>query len=329
MFTLSKILTGATALTLLSVKAEAQVPQVATDIAPVQSLVAQVMGELGTPDLVIPANASPHGYAMRPSEARSLAGADLVVWIGPELTPWLAEPIDTLAGEAAQLGLMAQPGTQVLTFRDGAGFGAHAAHGVTVPEAQNEAGHDEEEHDVAHDHDGHGHDGIDPHGWLDPRNAALWLGVIADELSRLDPDNSETYRGNAAAAQEALAVLEAEIAADLAPHGSVPFVVFHDGYHYFEDRFGLQPLAAITAGDAARPGAARISALRAEIAAAAPRCAFSEPQMNSALLETVVAGQAVNIGKLDPLGARLTPGAALYPELLRAMAAAMAECLSD
>ena len=42
--------------------------------------------------------ATPHGYAMRPSEAAALEDADIVVWIGPDLTPWLEDAIGTLAG---------------------------------------------------------------------------------------------------------------------------------------------------------------------------------------------------------------------------------------
>ena len=81
-------------------------PRVAADIAPVHAIVARVMAGVGEPHLVIPPGASPHGYALRPSEARALQDADLVVWVGPVLTPWLADPIETLADpDAARLAL--------------------------------------------------------------------------------------------------------------------------------------------------------------------------------------------------------------------------------
>ena len=127
----------------------AEAPAVATDIAPVQALVAQVMAGVGEPALIVPPRASPHGYAMRPSEARALSGADLVVWVGPALTPWLAEPLTTLAGNAQHLELMSQPGTQVLDFRQGARFEAHD-HG-SEGEAHGADAHEEHEEDHAHD----------------------------------------------------------------------------------------------------------------------------------------------------------------------------------
>ena len=76
-------------LTSLALPAWAQVPQVVTDIPPVQALTAQVMGTLGTPVLLLEKGADEHDFALRPSQMRDIATADLVVWVGPELTPWL------------------------------------------------------------------------------------------------------------------------------------------------------------------------------------------------------------------------------------------------
>ena len=75
----------------------ADVPDVAVDIAPVHSLVARVMEGIGTPDLIVAPGATPHEYSLRPSEAAALQEADLVFWIGPGLTPWLADAISTVA----------------------------------------------------------------------------------------------------------------------------------------------------------------------------------------------------------------------------------------
>lgn len=135
----------------------ADVPAVATDIAPVHSLVAQVMKGVGTPDLVVAPGASPHGYAMRPSEARNLSGADLVVWVGPGLTNWLSDPLETLAGEAVHLELMEAEGMTLLPFRESAAFGEHDhAHGHDDHDEDHADNHDDHAHDD-HDHDDHAH----------------------------------------------------------------------------------------------------------------------------------------------------------------------------
>ena len=86
-------------------------PKVVTSILPVHSLAAAVMEGAGKPRLLVRGAASPHAYAMRPSDARALAGADLIFWIGPELEGFLAKPLAALArappsGGAWRSGMM-------------------------------------------------------------------------------------------------------------------------------------------------------------------------------------------------------------------------------
>ncbi|MEW9918508.1 zinc ABC transporter substrate-binding protein [Marimonas sp. MJW-29] len=304
----------------------AEAPRVATDIAPVHSLVAQVMQGVGEPDLVIPPGASPHGYAMRPSEARALGAADLVVWVGPALTPWLEEPLDSLAPHARRLSLMEGQGLTLLPFREGAAWEDAHDHG------HDDHGHDDhahEKHEHGHDH-GHSethHGYADPHLWLDPVNGAQALALIAGALADADPENADRYHANARAGQDRLAALTQELAATLEPVSGRPFIVFHDAFHYFEARFGIEARGAVSAGDAAEPGAARISELRAHLAKTEAKCAFSEPQMNVGVLETVIEGQGTRVAVLDPLGSSLPLGPDLYPDLLGALAATMVSCL--
>ncbi|MDF1706717.1 MAG: zinc ABC transporter substrate-binding protein [Paracoccaceae bacterium] len=332
---------------LLSTAALAEVPQVATDIAPVHSLVAQVMGDLGAPALIVRPGASPHGYAMRPSEAQALEQADLVVWIGEGLTPWLEGPVETLGEGAAVLELMSVEGTILHDYREGATFAAHD-HGEHEGHDHDAAkGHDHDhdhahdkaeahDHDHDHDHDkaeshagdhaGHDHSGADAHAWLDPANGRVWLGAIAAELSRLDPENAATYAANAAEGQAELTALEAELTKLLAPMAETEFVVFHDAYQYFERRFGLAAAGAISFSDASAPSAGRIAELREAVADLGAACVFAEPQFSSGLVETVF-GDSARVGLLDPLGQDMAPGADLYPQVLRSMAGAFTTCL--
>lgn len=296
--------------------AHADVPNVVADIAPVHALVALVMEGVGSPDLIIPSNASPHGYAMRPSEARDLSQADVVIWVGPTLTPWLQDPIDTLGSAATHLVLAEADGINVLPFRTGDAFEGH-------------------DHDHDHDHSdadtdaGEATQSADPHLWLDPENASIWLTVIADALAIADPENADTYHDNADRGQVLIARQEKAIATRLEPLAGTPFVVLHDAYHYFESHFGIEAIAAVSAGDAAKPGAARIASLRAHLAGSGVRCAFAEPQINTGLLDTVTEGLDVKVGILDPLGADLAPGPGQYVALLGAMADSMVACLTE
>lgn len=291
--------------------ARAEAPIVATDIAPVQSLVARVMEGVGAPTVLVRPGVSPHGYAMRPGEAGALQEAEAIFWIGPELTPWLQGAIANLAADAAVTRLLDAPGTHLLKFRNEARFAPHD--------------HADEADADGHDPD---HSGLDPHAWLDPRNAQLWLEVIAERLAQLDPGNAQTYRDNAAAGQAEIAQLADGLRDMLAPVRDTPFVVFHDSLHYFEDRFGLTSAGAIAPGDASDPGPARIAQVRDIVRDLGVTCVLSEPAYNPALAQTVMDGTVgARLVEVDPMGSGIAPGQAFYPALLRAMAADLLACL--
>lgn len=291
----------------------AEVPRVVADIPAVHALVAQVMGDLGAPVLLLAKGADEHDFALRPSQAQAVAEADLVVWIGPDLTPWLDRALGGAAG--VPLALLAAQGTLTRDYpADAAEEGEHETH---------------EEHE-AHEEGGESHEGTDPHVWLDPGNAVVWLGLIAAELARLDPENATRYAGNAAAAVTEVQLLDAELAAMLAPVAARPFVTFHAAYGYFIAHYGLRFAGALREGDAAAPGAARIVALQGEFAAGGIVCAFPEVQHDPVQLAQLVEGTGVKLGAaLDPVGSALEPGAGAYAALLRGLAATLAECLKD
>lgn len=305
----------------------AEVPKVVTDIPPVHALVAQVMGDLGAPELLLARGADEHDFQLKPSQAGAVADADLVVWIGPELTPWLDSALDTRPEGAAALALLDAEGTMRLAY--GAAKDAEGQkdeHGHADEHGHEEEASAEEGHDHDHDH-GHDHGSEDPHAWLDPGNAQVWLGLIAAELGRLDPDNLATYEANAVAAAERIAALDAELQALLAPVQGKPLVTFHDAYGYFVGHYGLTIAGSIALGDASSPGAARLAELRGELEAGGVVCIFPEVQHDPALVEQLTEGTPVKIGgALDPVGSSLEPGPDAYAALLTGMARTISDC---
>jgi len=327
-----KLLTLSLTTTLMGGWAYADTPQVAVDIAPVHSLVARVMDGVGTPDLIIQPGASPHEYSLRPSEAAALQNANLVFWIGPDLTPWLTDTIKTLAPDAAVTALMEVDGTIKLEFREGALFEAHAHEDDDdhVDEAHDD--HDEEARHDDHDdeetgHEGHGQGAHDPHAWLSPQNAMTWLNVIAGQLSAADPDNAGAYFTNAAAGRTEMEALIGEVIATLDPVRDGQFLVFHDAYQYFEMDFDFPASGAISIGDASDPSPARIAEIQDRIAEQGIDCVLAEPQFNPGLVATVLDGTEAGTGMLDPLGSDLEPGSALYSQLIRNLSTALAGCM--
>ncbi len=295
-------------------------PVVITDTPVVHSLVSQVMGEVGTPEVLLEPGADPHSFQLRPSQAAALSDASLVFWVGEELTPWLARTLETLAGDAQAIALLDAEGVSLLQFGDG---------GAQEDDDHDDHGHDDHGHDEDHAHDdGHDHSGADPHAWLDPANARLWVSVIADRLSAADPDNATTYVANALAAQESIDAAVAEAEAALARAHGKPIVTFHDAYGYLARAFDVDIAGSIALGDAAAPGARRLKELQENVGAQGIACIFREPQHDPSIAEAVASDAGIGLGTLDPSGSSLPYGPDLYQTLIRSLATSIADCVT-
>ncbi|MEZ9230733.1 zinc ABC transporter substrate-binding protein [Vibrio amylolyticus] len=347
---LKKALSGMAISLAVTSHSYADSPKVAVDIAPLHSLVAQVMDGVGEPDLLIRPEMSPHAYNLRPSEAKSLSQADIVFWIGEGLTPWLEKPLSSLAGSATKIEMMEVEGTTLYDFREGATFEAHDHHDDKKDHHDDKEDHHKEEahgdhddkhdeHDDKHEHHDeeghhdhteeheHHHDGHDPHVWLDPKNAEVWVNMIAETLAAKDRENAQTYQENAKATIRRLHKLSSNIEQQAKGLKDVKFIVFHDAYHYFEQRFQLQATGAISISDASKPSPARISEIRQTVKELGVTCVFTEPQYNPELVNSVFENSTVKtIGTMDPLGADLATGKEQYNLLLMAMIDSLSQC---
>ena len=290
---------------------QARAVEVVVSIKPVHSLVAAVMGKTGKPRLLLGGGVSPHTYRMRPSEARALTRADLIVWIGRNLEKFLDRPIASLGSGARILTLRDAAGMRLLPSRGGGLW--NDGHGKPHIDARAEPGHD--------------HSGFDMHIWLDPANARRIVEIVAESLVRVDPGRTDTYRKNAAATRKRIAALEESLRARLEPVRRRAFIVFHDAFQYFEFAFGLNSKGAIAVDPAQPPGARRLAELRAALAEYDIGCAFSEPQFEPNLVRTVIEGTRMRTGTLDPLGFGVQPGRDAWFAIMRRLGDAVADCL--
>ena len=319
--------------------------RVVASIKPVHSLVSAVMAGVGEPHLVIRGHSSPHTFTMRPSDAAALEDADIVFMIGDTMETALSGPVESLAGDARVVRLVDTPGLVLRPIREGGAFEDHEhdSHGHAGEDDHGD--HDDQEDEAMHrdDHDddhghGQGHDDqaddhadhgpFDMHVWLDPINGWTMARAIAGALSEVDPANAATYDANVDALLNRLEHLTGDIATAVAPARGVPFIVFHDGYRYFEDRFGLSAAGSVVVSPERPPGARRISQLRGKVEELGVVCVFDEPQFDQRLVRTVIEGSDVRAGTVDPLGASIEDGPELYFTLLTDMAAAFAGCLA-
>ena len=330
--------------------------RVVASIKPVHSLVSAVMAGIGEPHLIIRGHSSPHTFTMRPSDAAALEDADVVFMIGDTLETALAGPVESLAGDARVVTLANAPGLVRRPLREGGAFEEHE-HDSHGHQGEDDEGDDHEDDDhmdddhedeAAHrddDHDddhGHGHDDddhaddhddqkdgpFDMHVWLDPMNGQSMARAIAGAVIEADPANAATYQANVDALLHRLVRVTEDIARKVAPARGVPFLVFHDGYRHFEDRFGLSAVGSVVISPERPPGARRISELRDKVQELGVVCVFDEPQFDKRLVRTVIEGSDVRTGTVDPLGAAIEDGPELYFTLLGNMAAAFKDCLA-
>jgi len=289
------IRSAAIAMTLLLAATAAAAPRaeamrVVADTPVVHALAAQVMAGIGTPELLVTGGADPHHVTLRPSEAARLAEADLVLWVGPNMTPWLADALAALAPDTPAPSLLDAPGVTVRR----PGFSDAAP--------------------------------LDPHAWLDPRNARAWTAAIAEALAAADPANAGRYRANAAATDARIATLDRDLAQLLAPLGDRPILVLHDAYGYLADAYDLRIIGAVLGVDGGAAGALRLARLAEAAQDGAIACAFGEPGRPDGVLRAAVDGSDVPVGLLDPEGRALAPGPDLYDVLMRDIAAALTAC---
>ncbi|TPW33555.1 zinc ABC transporter substrate-binding protein [Martelella alba] len=311
-----------------SAYADGPIKIVAT-IKPVYSLLTAVTeGTDAQTTLLVKGSSSPHTYSMTPSDAQALQDANVIFWVGPALEHFLTKPLEALGGNAEIITLEQAPNAALLPTREGGAF-----------EADEHDHHDEADHDHDHDHDeaasedDHDHladdlddDGIDPHMWLDPQNARAFVEDMASTLSAADPANAARYQENATAVDKKLGELGEAVKAQLSAETSKPYIVFHDAYQYFGDRFGVDAAGSVTVNPETPPSALRIREIQDKIKSLGAVCVFSEPQFPPKVIQTVTEGSNAYIGTLDPLGADLKDGPDLYFTLIQNMADGISKC---
>ena len=297
-------------------------PKAVATVLPLHSLLSAVMQDVGEAQLLIPANQSPHDIHLRPSQARQLNSADLVVWVGEGLETGLVKPIRVLGDSAKVLTLSHLSNLNLLPIREGGDWEAHA-HGDASEHSEH---HHSEHHHGEHHHSEH-HHGADPHFWLSPVRAARAAQSMMEALVDLDPANADRYRSNTKSLLDRLAELDAKIADQLAPIADMPYLVFHDAYQYFESQYGLNAVGSVTLNPSTPPGARRLAQLRRKIADTGAVCVFSEPQFKSSTLRPLKEGLPIRLGELDPIGAAQTPGPEAYFALMHNLANGLTNCL--
>jgi len=318
------------------VKAEIKV---VTTIQPLHSLISNVMGNKGKLDLILEGTASPHSFTLKPSHAKMLENADIIFWIDKDLESFLEKPLKSIPKKAKIVHLMDLSSLEIHKFREKNIYGGHDNHDDhdkhghkkdkhDKHDDHDKHGHKKDKHDKHDDHDKHGHkkDKHDKHGhahahgefdvhiWLDPKNAKVIVKEVANQLANLDSKNLDYYKKNAQKTVKKLDNLINKI--DKSINKKASFITFHDAYQYFEKRFGVEALGALTINTDIQPGAKQIAEIKDLVDDKDIKCIFSEPQFNSKLINMIAKNTSAETGILDPLGSSYKPGQDLYFNLI-------------
>lgn len=295
--------------------------RVVTTVRPIHSLAASVMQGVAEPRLLVEGTASPHTFVMKPSDAKALANATLLVRVSEGLEPFTQKLIPSLPKQVKVVTLESVPGLKLHPIRTGATFEAHD--------------------EAAHGHKGHGHGHkhtapkrgagtvTDGHIWLDPENAKLIARHLAEVLASAAPAHADRFRANAEALTTRLDGLSKELAETVKPIAGRSYIVFHDAYQYFERRYGLEPAGSVTISPDVPASAKRVAALRRKVTDLKVVCVFAEPQFSPKLIDPIIESTPARRGTLDPLGAAIPAGPEQYFTLLRSLAGDLRSCLAN
>lgn len=280
--------------------------EVVTSIRPLAFISTAITDGVTETKVLLPDGASPHAYAMRPSDIQILHSADIFVWIGPEMEVFLTKSIKHLNKN------------QLLTLSD-------------IPQIAQMINN--EQHDENHLQDNdvpeyyHDHHNEDMHIWMSPKMAKYIASSLSIELIKQYPQSQDKIRRNLQEFNYQLEQTEEKIGNMLNPLKGKRYFVFHDAYGYFEKNYGLNSLGHFTINPEIPPGAKRLNQIREMLKQNQADCIFSEPQFKPMVINTVTQGTPVRHGVLDPLGSNIELSKNSYMQFLEQLSQQFANCL--
>ncbi len=260
---------------------------VAASIRPLHSIVASIMKDVAIPSLIVSNNQSAHHTTLKPSQARIIAEADILFWIGPELEAFLKKSVNAMGAKSAAFVLLKIDGLDLIQLAEGQ---------------------------------------IDPHIWLSTDNAVSIAKFIAGELVKADPKSSQTYEINLAHFLKEMKSLQIELEVMLASQKEKEYLVYHDALQYLESRFQFHTHPINIGNEEITPGARQIVEIGKLARSGKYQCMLVEPNINASAVISAAKEAELPIATLDPLGSGISAGPHLYTEMMRNLARTIASC---
>ena len=271
--------------------------QILTSIKPLALIAREITdGSELKVDYLLPPTVSEHHYALRVSDAKKLREATLVIWLGPEMEPYLQSSLDTWAparaGPAKSLSLLAN-----MVFDDPV--------------------YEEESTSLRT---------VDPHIWLSPLLAQQVAKQVADRLAAVYPTDKRRFEDNLKRFSRKASTLDQATNELLEAHENKPFLVYHSAYGYFVKRYKLNQIGALHTQPGATMSLKQLNELQLIVGRQVqPVCLFREPQFKSAPVPAFQGVNTIQTGELDPLGIN----ADSYEQLIENLARSFLLCFAQ
>lgn len=239
-------------------------------IPPIGFLVEQIGGPHVKVDVLVRPGQDPHTFEATPKQVAAISRAKLFFQVGMPFESVLLEKIQ--AGDARLIVV-------------------DVTHGVKKRPLGGPC-----KHEADHDHD----KAFDPHVWLSPALLKIQAKNIAASLAKADPANEASYNKNLAALVERLDALDRKTREMLAPYRGRAFYVFHPGFGYFADAYGLKEEVVEVGGQ--EPSAKHLRELSLKAKAEGVKTIFVQPQYdpkNMKAIADALGGRATTINGLD------------------------------
>jgi zinc transport system substrate-binding protein len=279
--------------------------KVLSTFKPVSALVAAIAGNQVDISQLIPDNASPHFYTLKPSSIRKIKQADLIFRIGKNMEMMLGPVFEKLSDKAKLITLSEQAKLHFLPIT---------------------SGHSHSHHDE--DHDGENtHQRYDPHIWTSPKNALAMAKVITQSLTKADTKNKSYYQQNLKQFTSRINSISKKITLQLKPVAHKPYVVFHNSWQYFIHYFNLHEPTVISLQESITPGIKTLLKARKEIASKEIGCIFSSPEISPQRVKVINENMHMKIVSIDVLGRKLALNQTTYINWLDNMGEQVLRCL--
>ncbi len=211
--------------------ASARKIRIVTSVFPLMEFAQTVCGERGEVHLLIPPGAEIHTWQPRPSDIVRLSAADLFIFIGSTMEPWLQDILDAVQN----------PNLRTL----------EASQGIPLIERESTRGEHEGEHEEEHAHET---EGVDPHIWLDFQNDQIIVDKIVAALSGLDSEGTSIFRKNASVYKQRLRALDEKFRVSLQECAHKVFILGgHAAFGYLARRYGLRQISLYGVSPDSRP----------------------------------------------------------------------------